>query len=367
MEAARIDTELEVLTLNREADAAIAEAQVLEDVAEMQGNVEKGKSESEERLKLERISEYVCSQNEQKRSTFAPECVPPVKSEDHAGSQYSFRTWHSPSSLAEFQHPPTTNLPELTRAELKTDMERTNPRTYIGTQSQTPRHMFPVSVSQPPDPLAQYLARRDLVTSGLYQFNDRPENFRAWRSSFTNAVAEVQLTETQELDLMSKSLGEESGQQIRCICSVHVNNAGLALRKAWERLNDCYGAPEMIEQSLFQRLDSCPKIVAKDHIRLRELEDLLMEIQGAKEDGYLTGLSYLDTSRGIGPIVDKLPYGLQEKWVSSGSWYKELNNGCFPPFSYFCNFSVMRQRCEMTPALFVKATAQTPQNQKDYI
>ena len=63
-----------------------------------------------------------------------------------------------------------------------------------------------------------------------------------------------------------------------------------------------------------------------------------MEIQGTKEDGYLNGLSYLDTSRGIGPIADKLPYGLQDKWVSSGSWYKEENNGCFPPFSYFCNF-----------------------------
>lgn len=176
------------------------------------------------------------------------------------------------------------------------------------------------------------------MTSGLYQFDDKPENFRAWQSSFTNAVAEVQLTASQELDLMTKWLGKESSQQVRRICSVHVNNASQALRKAWERLHDCYASPEIIEQSLSQRLDSFPKISAKDHTTVRELGDLLMEIQGAKEDGYLTGLSYLDTSRGIGPIVDKLPYGLQEKWVSSGSWYKEENNGHFPPFNCFCDF-----------------------------
>nr|XP_054593728.1 uncharacterized protein LOC129160752 [Nothobranchius furzeri] len=344
LEATRIDTELEVLTLNREADAAVAEAQVLEDVAEMHGNVENVKSESEERLRLQRISDYVHSQDHN-QSPFEPVSVQPE-------SQNSFRTWLPPASLAEFQyskskpnpemgdgtHPPSKNLSKLTRAESKTEIERTDPRTYTGAQSQTPRKMLPVNVSQPPDPLAQYMARRDLVASGLYQFDDKPENYHAWRSSFINAVAEVQLTETQELDLMTKWLGKESGQQIRCIRSVYVNNASLSLHKAWERLNDCYGAPEIIEQSLFQRLDSFPKIRAKDHVRLRELGDLLTEIQGAKEDGFLTGLTYLDTSRGIGPIVDKLPYGLQEKWVSSGSDFKEENNGRFPPFSYFCDF-----------------------------
>ncbi len=91
-------------------------------------------------------------------------------------------------------------------------------------------------------------------------------------------------------------------------------------------------------QSLFQRLDSFPRFSAKDHTKLRELWDLLMEIQGAKEDGYPPGLSYLDTSCGIAPIVDKLPYGLQDKWVTSGSWYKEENYSCFPLFEYFCNF-----------------------------
>ncbi|XP_059801165.1 uncharacterized protein LOC132378346 [Hypanus sabinus] len=96
--------------------------------------------------------------------------------------------------------------------------------------------------------------------------------------------------------------------------------------------------PEIIEAALFRRLENFPKVSAKDYTKLRELGDLLMEIQGAKEDGYLTGLLYLDTLSGIRQIVDKLPFGLQERWVSVGSEYKEGNDAQFPPFEYFIRF-----------------------------
>lgn len=89
--------------------------------------------------------------------------------------------------------------------------------------------------------------------------------------------------------------------------------------------------------------------------KFSELGDLLMEIRGAKKEGYLTGLSYLDTSRGIGPIADKLPYGFQETWVSSVSWYKEDNHGHFPPFDYFCDFVCDEAKRQNDLALFTKS------------
>lgn len=138
-------------------------------------------------------------------------------------------------------------------------------------KSYVPRYIPPVGTPPHAEPLAQYLARRDLVNSGLYQFDDKPENYRSWYSSFTSAAREVHLTATQELDLMTKWLGKESGEQVKRIRSVHVSNPNLALFKAWDRLCDCYAAPEVIEKSLFQRLDSFPRISAKDHIKLREL------------------------------------------------------------------------------------------------
>lgn len=103
------------------------------------------------------------------------------------------------------------------------------------------------------------------------------------------------------------------------------------------RLRECYAARKSLKVPCFNGWTVFLAFQLKTTPSL-ELGDLLMEIKGAKEDGCLTGLSYLDTSRGIGPIVDKLPFGLQDKWVSTGSWYKEKNHGHFPPFEYFCNF-----------------------------
>lgn len=69
---------------------------------------------------------------------------------------------------------------------------------------------------------------------------------------------------------------------------------GLAL--IWERLDACYGAPEVIEDALFQRIDSFPKISNKEYAKLHELSDLLMELEAAKADRDLPGLHYLDTA-----------------------------------------------------------------------
>ncbi|RXN32352.1 C-type mannose receptor 2-like protein [Labeo rohita] len=72
----------------------------------------------------------------------------------------------------------------------------------------------------------------------------------------------------------------------------------LALKKAWDRLVECYASPEVIEEALFKKLDMFTKISNNDSVRLRELGDLLMEILSAKQDGYLPGLAFLDTARG---------------------------------------------------------------------
>lgn len=68
----------------------------------------------------------------------------------------------------------------------------------------------------------------------------------------------------------------------------------------WQRLEDSYGSPEAIENALLKR--------------------------------------DLDTSRGITPIVQKLPFHLQEKWITSASYYKEQHHASYPPFPFFVKF-----------------------------
>ncbi len=150
------------------------------------------------------------------------------------------------------------------------------------------------------------------------------------------------LRPSEEVDLLVKWLGRESAEHTGRIRAVHINHPLQGLRLIWDRLYETYGSPEMVESSLFKRLESFPKISNRDSHRLRELGDLLMEIQAAKQDGYLMGLSYLDTSRGVNPIIQKLPFSLQEKWLTVGSKYKEDYRVYFPPFKFLVDF-VSRQ------------------------
>ncbi|XP_060776770.1 carbonic anhydrase 14 [Neoarius graeffei] len=68
---------------------------------------------------------------------------------------------------------------------------------------------------------AKFLARRELVTTGLSKFDDTPESFRAWQSSFLNATQDVGLTYGEQLDLLVKWLGKESSEHIKRICAAH--------------------------------------------------------------------------------------------------------------------------------------------------
>ena len=214
---------------------------------------------------------------------------------------------------------------------------------------------------------AKYMARRELVTTGLTKFEDQPENFRAWESSFLTAIHGLDLSATEQLDLLVKWLGKESSEHAKRIRAVHVSNPPAALHLIWVRLEECYATPEIIESALFRRLASFPSLSPKENTKLRELGDLLTELQSAKEDGYLPGLSYLDTPRGINPIVEKLPTNLQDKWITAGSRYKEEYRVTFPPFSFFTQFVCTEARKRNDPSFILPSkTCKASRNERPF-
>ncbi|XP_039863534.1 uncharacterized protein LOC120718871 [Simochromis diagramma] len=209
----------------------------------------------------------------------------------------------------------------------------------------------PLEMEQNMSDLVRFMARRELVTTGLLHFNDRPECYRAWKASFMNAIRGLNLSPSEQLDLLVKWLGKDSAEHARRIRSVYANQPANGLRAMWDRLNECYGAPEVIEGAFLKRLDNFPKIPNRDGRKLRELGDLLSEVQAAKEDGDLLGLSYLDTPRGVTPVVQKLPFYLQEKWLSLGFKYKEDRGAPYPPFGFFVDFVCREARMRNDPGL----------------
>ena len=159
------------------------------------------------------------------------------------------------------------------------------------------------------------------------------------------------------LDLLTKWLGKESSNYVKRLRSVHIANPNAALQMVWARLEEVYCSPEVIEQSLLNKLDHFPKISNRDYHKLRELVDLLMELLSAKEDGYLPGLVVLDTSRGINPIVEKLPFGLQEKWIYEGTRFKSEHNVTYPPFSFFTDFVCLEAKIRDDPSFTLSSVS----------
>lgn len=89
-----------------------------------------------------------------------------------------------------------------------------------------------------------------------------------------------------------------------------------------------------------------------------------MELPSAKEDGYLPGLTYLDTARGINPIIKKLPYGLQKNWISKGFKSLQEHHGQFPPFSFFTRFVCYEARIRNDPSFALTSNSSSPLRRK---
>ncbi|XP_026005436.1 uncharacterized protein LOC113010547 [Astatotilapia calliptera] len=244
------------------------------------------------------------------------------------------------------KHPSAQNYPGIYPCSV-TPLQEPQPHTHpLRMQAAQPSALNHTGIND----FAVYMARRELVTSGMTKFDDRPENYWGWKSTFMNIIEGLKLTCNEELDLLTRWLGPQSSEQVRRIRAVHVNDPAAGLRMAWMRLEENYGSPEIIEKALLDKLERFPKISNRDPLNLRELGDLLRELGSAKLEGCLPGLAYLDTSRGINPIVEKLPYGLQEKWMTQGSAYKLQNQGQFPPFSFFTDFVCKEARTRNDPS-----------------
>lgn len=262
LERVMIDAELEALNLQREADAATAEADVLENAGGLLVLDETRESVSD-KVREERTKEYVHLQcNLQWQS---PSANLPASSPSHVEPKESHVTLHAPAK--EDSHLNHEQELKSSKSDAVDERKILSSNMDAHASPYTPQFIASTTTQPELEPMALYLARRDLVNSGLYQYDDKPENYRAWYSSFSSATNGLQLTAVQELDLMTKWLGKDSSELVKRIRSVHVNNPRLALNKAWERLHESYAAPEILENSLFQRLEGFPRLNAKDYIK----------------------------------------------------------------------------------------------------
>lgn len=187
--------------------------------------------------------------------------------------------------------------------------------------------------------LTRFLMKKDLLLSRFTVFNDQPESFPVWKSSFVNISRDLGVNPREELDLLLKWLGPDSNKHAQSRRIANASDPAEALRKVWERLDERYGSPELIESALKRKLMNFPKLTNKDTEKLYTLSDLLCEIASIKENpAYSSLLAYFDSSSGVNQVIAKLPYNMQTKWMDRASKYKTSQKVSFPPFTFFVNF-----------------------------
>lgn len=392
IETARLQATLEAMQEEKEANAALAEAVILE-AGLLEADCGSQKSAPIPvplHQRLQRTADYVYDQasvksipqqvrSDDKSTTFYPLPVTSQPSLEPDAGQHS-RQYQAQGGLPPQQpaapqqqwygsqypgHSPQLGPPQPGPLQ---------PQQQHGDGRQERRRQQPVAYQPYYSPfvpanqgaqtttldLVKCMARSQLVTTGLTAFDDKPENYWAWKSSFQSATASLDLSPREELDILIKWLGKQSSEHARRVKAVNMRDPSRGLMMIWERLEETYGSPEAIEHTLFSKLENFPKVSYKDPQKLRELADLLMEVEAAKLDGILTGLSYLDTSRGVCPIMEKLPFGIQERWKSVGSKYKLQHKVPFPPFSVFVDFIRIEARTQTDPSFNATSFQSTP-------
>ena len=187
--------------------------------------------------------------------------------------------------------------------------------------------------------MSKFLVKKDLLFSRLTSFSDAPEEYVTWKTGFLQITKEMGVSNSEEIDLLVKWLGIDSRRHAISIKTSYVGNPSNPLVKIWERLDERYGSPEMIEAALKRKIMSFPKLSTQDQRKLYELSDLLSEVQATMNNPvYRNVLGYFDSSTGVNLIVQKLPYHLQNKWTQQAINYMRENEVTYPPFRSFCKF-----------------------------
>jgi hypothetical protein len=321
-------------------------------------------------LKLSRIREVVRTasrmtndvpeQSRQYPSRPTGEVEEPHRSTSLPAASTSRPTNPRPRSSDNVAPPQTTHAVTVPLMAPLTPMDHLNPRPRRSDNVaplQT-THAVPVPLMAPMTPIdhSAFLLKKDLLMSRLTNFDDTPENYLLWKESFLMVSSEFNVSLSEELDLLVKYLGPESRRYATSIRSANIRNPERGLERLWERLDERYGSPELLEAALKRRVESFQKITNKEMHKLYDLTDLLSEIEAAMENPALRDvLAYFNSSTGIMPIVSKLPYNLQERWVTHATDYKRRCKVSFPPFSYFVQYVNDMARMKNDPSLQLEA------------
>lgn len=87
-----------------------------------------------------------------------------------------------------------------------------------------------IPVQTPVGPYIEFMARRELISNKIEKFDDRPENYHAWKGSLENMMKRVNLRPSEQLSLIIEYTTNESKRLVQRLRKAFIENPGEGLK-----------------------------------------------------------------------------------------------------------------------------------------
>ncbi|XP_014882084.1 uncharacterized protein LOC106943281, partial [Poecilia latipinna] len=163
-------------------------------------------------------------------------------------------------------------------------------------------------------------------------FTGDPIEFIEWKASFTALIDKKNISPADKLHYLKKYVGGSARQTLD---GIFYRNDSDAYQDAWERLNQRYGHPFIVQKAYRERLTKWPKIQTNDSIGFRAFADFIQTCYEAIP--HIEGLSILNDCEENQKLVQKLPNWAAARWNRQATLYMK-ENGTFPSLRHFTEF-----------------------------
>lgn len=226
------------------------------------------------------------------------------------------------------------------------------------------------ATSTPPKSDISYLAQavqnsialNRLPTTEPSVFNGDPIQFIEWKAAFVSLIDGKAISSADKLHYLKRYVG---GPARKSLDGIFYRNDEEAYNDAWNKLNQRYGQPFVIQKAFREKLAKWPKIQPRDAEGFREFSDFLNACHQAMP--HVKGLEILDDCDENQKLVHKLP-----DWAAAW-WNRKVTQTLietrdFPKFIDFVTFMSMEAEITCNPVTSFSALRATdPTSEKRYL
>jgi hypothetical protein len=164
----------------------------------------------------------------------------------------------------------------------------------------------------------------------------------------------INITPSEELSLMIEYTTNDSKKLTQKLRNAYIDNLDKGVTEVWAKLGERYRSNIVVTKAHLEKLTNFPKIAFKDHKKLQEFGDLVLELECVKGNGRLQGLKILDEPIFFKPVLTKLPGVIQNRWQRHPFYYNKNNRADYPPFTEFSKFIQKLSQQRNDPNLIIE-------------